>query len=215
MGSKCTFFSRCHIKILKFVSPPNLTPGHNPITWLSCMLAASVMITCASILPYASTATSSPLVVGALPSTIVLDGPSGANVNGTAWTSDSIAKTGKVISLFYVDPEERKLNEDVELAYDNMHFSKEEHGSVAVINMAAAWYPNNLINRELTVKQAKFPRTTYVKDLKKSLVKEWDLQDDSVNIVVFGKDGKIIFIKKGPISPSEIPKLMALISANL
>ena len=136
-------------------------------------------------------------------------------MNGTAWTSDSIAKTGKVISLFYVDPEERKLNEDVELAYDNMHFSKEEHGSVAVINMAAAWYPNNLINRELTVKQAKFPRTTYVKDLKKSLVKEWDLQDDSVNIVVFGKDGKIIFIKKGPISPSEIPKLMALISANL
>lgn len=185
------------------------------MTWLSFMRTVIVISAGAGTLLCANLAIASPLVVGVLPSTIALDGPLGAHVDGTAWTSDSIAKTGKVVSLFYVDPEERKLNEEVERAYDNMHFSKEKHGSIAVINMAAAWYPNSLINRDLAAKQAKYPRTTYVKDLKKSLVKEWGLQDDSVNIVVFGKDGKVIFIKKGPMSTAEIAPLLALISANL
>ena len=81
--------------------------------------------------------------------------------------------------------------------------------------MAAAWYPNSLINSNIEAKQAKFPRTTYVKDQKKSLVKEWELQDDSVNLVVFGKDGKILFVKKGPMTTAEITSLLSLIATNL
>jgi uncharacterized protein len=203
------------MEVLNFANRQSRRPRYHSMTWLNLMLTAIVISAGGVTLTSASLASASPLVVGAIPSTIVLDGPLGAHVDGTAWTSDSIAKTGKVVSLFYVDPEEKKLNEEVEVAYDNMHFSKEKHASIAVINMAAAWYPNSLINRDLAAKQIKFPRTTYVKDLKKSLVKEWDLQDDSVNIVVFGKDGKVIFIKKGPMSTSEIAPLLALISANL
>ena len=164
---------------------------------------------------FSNSAFCTPLVVGALPSTILLEGPLGGNISGAAWTSDSIAKTGKVISLFYVDPEEKGLNEELETAYDKASFSKEKHGSIAIINMAAAWYPNSLINSNIEAKQAKFPRTTYVKDQKKSLVKEWELQDDSVNLVVFGKDGKILFVKKGPMTTAEITSLLSLIATNL
>jgi uncharacterized protein len=160
-------------------------------------------------------ALASPLIIGQLASTIILDGPLGMNLDGNAWNSDDIAKMGKVVTLFYVDPEEKKLNADVEAAYDKAHFPKEKHASIAVINMAAAWYPNSMINSQLKEKQIKFPRTIYVKDLKKSLVKEWDLQDDSVNVVVFGKDGKVLYVKKGEMNPGEISSLMALVTANL
>jgi len=81
--------------------------------------------------------------------------------------------------------------------------------------MAAAWYPNSVINNQLKKKQEQFPRTTYVKDLKKTLVKEWGLQDDSVNLIVFSKDGKPIFLKRGPLTPTEIQETMKLISSNL
>jgi predicted transcriptional regulator len=67
----------------------------------------------------------------------------------------------------------------------------------------------------LAKKQEKYPRTTYVKDMKKKLVKEWDLKDDSVNLLVFDKTGKVLYAKKGQMSPEEISELMKLIRANL
>lgn len=156
-----------------------------------------------------------PVTVGQPASTIKLEGEAGGRVNGEAWSSDEIPKLGRIISLFYVDPEEKKLNEAVEEAYEKEKFPFEKHGSIAIINMAAAWYPNNVIASMLKSKQEKFPRTTYVKDMNKALVKEWDLKDDSVNLVVFGKDGKVLFLKKGKMSPEEISELMKLIRANL
>jgi predicted transcriptional regulator len=158
---------------------------------------------------------SAPLSVGQPVSPIRLDGDLGGKVSGEAWNSDDIAKSGKIISLFYVDPEEKKLNEPVELAYENAKFPPDKHASIAVINMAAAWYPNSMINSQLKKKQEQFPRTTYVKDIKKTLVKEWDLKDDSVNVVIFGRDGKPLFVKRGPMSTGEINELMTLIRANL
>jgi len=164
---------------------------------------------------FAGPAFSTPITVGQPISPIRLDGELGGKVSGEPWSSDDIAKTGKIISLFYVDPEEKKLNEPLEKAYENSKFPPEKHASIAVINMAAAWYPNSMINSQLKKKQEQFPRTTYVKDLKKTLVKEWDLQDDSVNVVIFGRDGKPLFVKRGPMSASEISDLMKLISSNL
>jgi predicted transcriptional regulator len=72
-----------------------------------------------------------------------------------------------------------------------------------------------MINSQLKKKQEQFPRTTYVKDIKKTLVKEWELKDDSVNVVIFGRDGKPLFVKRGLMSAGEINDLMTLIRANL
>jgi len=56
---------------------------------------------------YSSLAWSSPVVVGQLVPPITLEGDLGGKVSGEPWHSDEIAKQGKVISLFYVDPEEK------------------------------------------------------------------------------------------------------------
>ena len=162
-----------------------------------------------------ASAYAAPLSVGQPPSLIKLDGDLGGKISGEAWTSEEIARTGKIISLFYIDPEEKKLNEPLEIAYEKAKLPSDKHGSIAVINMAAAWYPNSMINSQLKKKQEQFPRTTYVKDLKKTLVKEWDLKDDSVNVVIFGRDGKPLFVKRGPMTATEISELMKLIVSNL
>jgi predicted transcriptional regulator len=156
-----------------------------------------------------------PIAVAQLPANIKLEGTAGGKVTGESWSSDEIVKAGKIISLFYVDPEEKKLNEPVEKAYDDEHFPPEKHGSIAIINMAAAWYPNSLIDSQLKKKQEKYPRTVYVKDVNKTLVKEWDLKDDSVNVVIFGRDGKPLLIRRGPMSPEEITAMMKIIRDNL
>lgn len=164
---------------------------------------------------FSSIVLSAPLSVGEPAVSIKLSGDLGGKVSGDDWDSNEIGKSGKVISLFYVDPEEKKLNEPLEQAYEHAKFPPDKHGSIAVINMAAAWYPNSMINSQLKKKQQQFPRTTYVKDLKKTLVKEWGLKDDSVNVVIFGRDGRPLFIKRGAMTVSEAEELMRLIRSNL
>lgn len=171
-----------------------------------------VLIVCCLLTPCAKSA---PLVIGQTSSLIKLEGDLGGKVTGEIWSSDEIAKMGKIVSLFYVDPEEKKLNEPLEAAYEAAKLPPDKHASVAVINMAAAWYPNSMINSQLKKKQTQFPRTTYVKDMKKTLVKEWGLKDDGVNLVVFSRDGKPLFIKHGALTSAEILDLMKLINANL
>jgi predicted transcriptional regulator len=164
---------------------------------------------------WASTSWAAPLRVGETPTVIKLDAELGGKVSGAGWSSEEISKSGKIVSLFYVDPEEKKLNEPVETAYEAAKFPTDKHASVAVINMAAAWYPNSMINNQLKSKQEKFPRTIYVKDMKKTLVKEWGLKDDSVNLVIFGRDGKPLFMKQGAMTPAEITEAMNVIRSNL
>jgi len=156
-----------------------------------------------------------PLLVGKQPTPVTLEGDLGGKVSGDPWRSDEIPKAGKVVSLFYIDPEERRSNEPLEEAYQIESLPKDKHLSFAIINMAAAWYPNSFISSELRKKQVQFPQAIYVMDMKKTLVKEWGLKDDSVNLVIFGKDGNPLLIKHGPLSKEEIPSVMKLIRDNL
>jgi uncharacterized protein len=151
--------------------------------------------------------------LGQVPPKVIIDGDNGGRVDGEAWSSDSIK--GHVTSLFYIDPEEKSKNEPIEEAYKKEKFPFETHKSIAIVNMAAAWYPNSMIESNLKSKQKEFPNTTYVRDRKKVLVKEWGLVDDSINLVVFDKDGKVIFLQKGPTPSTDFPKLMDTIRTSL
>jgi predicted transcriptional regulator len=153
------------------------------------------------------------LEVGTTPPTITLEGDLGSRVDGKPWSSDELK--GRIVSLFYIDPDEKSLNEPLEAAYKKEEFPFDKHKSFAIINMDATWMPNGLIASKLKQKQEEFPQTTYVKDLKKSLVSKWGLKDDSINVVVFNKEGKILFFKKGPTTPEEISLLMKTIRAEL
>ncbi|PHR55609.1 MAG: transcriptional regulator [Arcobacter sp.] len=153
------------------------------------------------------------LEVGKLPSPLILEGDTGGIISGKAFSSD-ILKT-KVHVLFYVDPDEKELNEHVSIALKEQAFDRNKYASVAIINMAATWLPNFAISSSLKAKQEKYPDTLYVKDLQSVLVKQWDLKDDSSNIVLFDKEGKVLFIKKGKLNSEEILELISLIQDNI
>lgn len=144
---------------------------------------------------------------------IVLEKEDGAKVDGSAWSSDEIKD--KVYVLFYVDPDEKNLNEHVADLIKKENFPLEKYGSIGIINMAATWLPNFAIASSLKEKQKKFPHTIYVKDFKKILVKEWGLKDDSSNVLVFNKKGQLIFKVLGKATDEEATKIVNLIKENL
>lgn len=142
-----------------------------------------------------------------------ISGDKGGRLDGKAWSSEEL--TGKVHVLFYVDPDEKDTNEHVGQALKKENFSREVYQSWAIINMAATWLPNFALESALEKKQKMYPDTVYVKDFSKTLVKEWDLKDDASNVVLFNKNGEVLFKFHGKATDEQIAKLLELVKANL
>jgi len=150
----------------------------------------------------------SPKVGDTLPK-VVLSGDKGGLVTGSTWSSENIK--GKVWTLFYVDPDRKDINEALENSIKAEKFASEKFGSIAVINMAATWLPNAIISSSIQSKQEKFPLTVYVKDMDKTLVKEWKLADDNYDVLIFDSEGKLRFYKSGTLGKGDIDTAIALI----
>lgn len=148
-----------------------------------------------------------------VPSNIILKGDNGGRIDGSVWNSKMLK--GKVHIVFYVDPDKRDLNEALSHALKKRHFNRKKYASVAIINLAATWLPNAILESKLKDKQKEFPDTIYVKDAKKILVKKWALADDNSDILIFNKRGKLIYKKFGQLSAKDIKKVIQLIEKNL
>jgi predicted transcriptional regulator len=134
----------------------------------------------------------------------------GGLVTGGAWTSDSMR--GKARAVFYVDPDEKDLNEHVAQAIQQAGLDREFYGSVAIINMAATWMPNMAINRSLQSKQKKYPHTVYVKDVDKALVARWGLTDDSYDVILLDAEGVVRFYASGKLTEAQTETVVRLLT---
>ena len=108
------------------------------------------------------------LPVGKIPRKIVLEGELGGRLDGTQWNSDELS-SGKIIVLFYVDPDESDLNNHVSEALKAEKFPLEKYGSVAVINMSATWLPNAVLNMKLKSKQEEYNKKNKI--IQKAMIK--------------------------------------------
>jgi len=153
------------------------------------------------------------LNIGEIPKEIVVENENGGQIDGTAWSSSMIKD--KVYVLFYVDPDEKDTNNLFSEALKAKNYSLETYGTIAIVNLSATWLPNFAIESALKKKQESYPNTTYVKDKTKFLVKEWELQDDSSNVLVFNKKGELIYNYAGKLDDGEIQKVLNLIDGNI
>ena len=154
------------------------------------------------------------LPIGEIPPKVVLKGDLGGRIDGRQWSSEELVSE-KVIVLFYVDPDESELNNHVSDALKAEDYPKEKYGSIGMANMAATWLPNFAINMKLKSKQEKHKETVYVKDLDKTLVKKWGFSDDNSNVVVFGKDGRVLYSVDGKFTDAQVKEIVKVIWDNL
>ena len=154
------------------------------------------------------------LPIGEIPPKIVLKDNLGGRLDGTQWSSEELVSE-KVIVLFYVDPDESELNNHVSDALKAEDYPKEKYGSIGMANMAATWLPNFAINMKLKSKQEKHKETVYVKDLDKTLVKKWGLSDDNSDVIVFGKDGRVLYSVDGKFTDAQVKEIVKVVWDNL
>ena len=149
-----------------------------------------------------------------VPKEIVLQNDTGGLIkDGSAWSSLMIKD--KVSILFYIDPDEKDTNSHFTNILKQQHFDLDKFRSIAVINLAATWTPDFILKGVLEKKQEEFPNTLYVEDKKSVLVKQWNLNDDSSEILIFNKVGKVIYYNSGKMTYNNITKAIAIIKKNL
>ena len=153
------------------------------------------------------------LVIGTTPPIVELKGKDGGTVNGEPFSTKIIKN--KVFLVIYADPDKKDLNEDFTERIKKQNFDKTKFGSIAIINMKATWIPNFVLNGILKEKQKKYPNTIYVKDYNKIFVKKWNLKDDDFNVLLFDKDGKLLFYKAGKLTNKDTEKVIKLIKNHL
>jgi len=153
------------------------------------------------------------LPTGKIPPEITLEGDAGGRVDGTPWNSSEMK--GKLFVVFYNDPDESGINDHAAKAIKELKLPKDKTRSYAIINMGATWKPNAIINAALKSKQKENPRTIFVKDLDKLLVKKWKLKDDSSNIIIVAPDGRVIFCKGGKFSDADVKQMTDVLKAHV
>lgn len=151
--------------------------------------------------------------IGEIPPKVELKEKLGGRLDGKPWSSEELQ--GKVNVLFYVDPDERDTNNDATEALLKEKFPEDKFQSFGIINMAATWLPNFVISSGLKEKQKRYPTTIYVRDYKKVLVNTWKIADDSSDVLVFDKKGRLIFRKDGKLTAEEIQTLIKVIRDHL
>ena len=155
----------------------------------------------------------SAITVGEIPKEVTIEGKNGACISDEPWHSSMLKD--KVYVLFYVDPDEKDTNNGFSEALKKKAYDLKNFGTVAIINLKATWLPDFAIESSLKSKQKEYPNTTYVKDKSKYLVKEWGVADDSSDILIFDKSGKLIYSFSGKMLDDEIAKALKLIDKNL
>jgi len=156
----------------------------------------------------------SAITLGEIPSSVVIENENGGMVlDGTAWNSSMIKN--RVYVMFYVDPDEKDTNNLFSATLKKKKYDRDNYGSIAIINLAATWKPNFIIEALLKDKQEEFPDTIYVKDKNSVLVNEWNIEDDASNILIFSKQGNLLFYKSGEMSEEDISNATKIIEENL
>ena len=133
--------------------------------------------------------------LGKIPTAFILDGENGETVSGKPWNSKMLKN--KIHVLFYISPDKKDENESFFKKLSFKAYNKNLYASIAIVNLKGTWLPNFAIEKMMEKQQEKYPETLYIKDKNKYLIKKWELSDNSSNIIIFNKIGKIIYLNKG------------------
>ena len=143
------------------------------------------------------------------PSPLKLEKELGGRADGSAWTSQELKD--KISVVFYVAPDQKELNDKASKALKKEKFDRNFYRSIAVVNMAASWIPDFLIEKKIKKSQEEFKDTLYLKDKKSVFVKKWGLKDKSSDILVFNEKGELIFRFDGKLADSDIKALVSTV----
>lgn len=131
---------------------------------------------------------------------------------GKIYSLDSDEFKGRVVSAFYVDPDEKDLNNHVEdaLLKDQGLDRKNTYKGFGITNLKASKLPNFIIKSVIKSKQEK-TKAIILLDYDYTILNLWGLKNHSSDLVVLDKDRICRYVYNGKLPPEEVTKVIDII----
>src|SRR4030042_361790 len=132
--------------------------------------------------------------------------------SGKIYTLDSQEFQGRVISIFYIDPNKKNWNKNVETALlkDEELDKKNSYKGLLITNLKASKMPNLIMKRVIKKKQENTGLLLLL-DKDYSIIKAWGLKNHSSDVVVLDKEKICRYKYSGKLPPEEVEKLINVI----
>jgi hypothetical protein len=139
------------------------------------------------------------------------------NSTGKEYSLASPEFEGRVMSIFYVDPDEKDTNNHVEDALtkekESGGLDKTRYVGFGIVNLKASAMPNFLIKAAIKSKQEK-TGAIIILDLDYTILNLWGLKNDSSNVVVLDKERICRYVYNGKLPQEELAKMIRIIKEH-
>lgn len=131
---------------------------------------------------------------------------------GKVYSLNSPEYQGKVMSILYVDPDEKELNTHVEdaLLKDPEIERNIRYKGLGITNLKASRKPNFLIKEVIKNKQEK-TKTIILLDYDFTMINLWGLKNDTSGLVILDKERICRYVYNGKLPPAEVAKVLKII----
>lgn len=131
---------------------------------------------------------------------------------GDTYSLNSPAFQGKVMSVLYVDPDEKDLNAHVEDAFlkDPQLDRNVRYKGLGITNLKATKMPNFLLKSVIKSKQAKTGAVILLDD-NYTILNLWGLKNHTSSLVILDKQRICRYVFNGKLPPAEVEKALKII----
>ena len=129
---------------------------------------------------------------------LTLRGEKGGLADGGEWLSSTLKD--KVNLLLYVDPDKQSRVKALVTKLDSIQYSPDLLGLTFILNTEATIIPDFILANRVKKRAKEMKHINYVLDRDKVLVREWNLVDNDVNILLLDNKGIIVEKISGKIS---------------
>jgi predicted transcriptional regulator len=134
------------------------------------------------------------------------------DLQGKVYTLDSDELKGRVVSIFYIDPDKKGLNNHVEYALlkEKGLDRNKTYKDLSIVNMKSTRMPNFIIKSVIKDKKEK-TRAIILIDYDYSIVTLWGMKKQASSVVVLDKERICRYVYSGKLPPEEVTKLINVI----
>ncbi|MGF1752513.1 YtfJ family protein [Vibrio makurazakiensis] len=133
-----------------------------------------------------------------------------------AWETSQLLGKVRVIQAIAGRSSSKEMNAPLMAAITASKFDEANYQTTTVINQDdSIWGTGSFVKSSAESSKQEFPWSSMVVDEEGKVAATWELQEESSAIIVQDKQGKVLFVKEGALSESEVNQVIKLIAANL
>ncbi|WP_282177581.1 YtfJ family protein [Vibrio nereis] len=132
------------------------------------------------------------------------------------WSSQNLQGKVRVIHAIAGRSSAKEMNAQLMAAITAAKFPEKSYQTTSIINQDdAIWGTGSFVKSSAEDSKKEFPWSSMVLDENGKIAQTWALKPESSAIIVQDKEGKVLFVKEGALTESEVKQVLGLIAANI